>query len=278
MSEPSAATASTSRPLPRALSVASRLCWLLAILPGIGVITLQGQVLAFVQRAGPMARLELFLAVFADAVAYGAAGYLLRKGGHVGGWIGVLAPGLLTLDRLRFLLSPDSGASRGLLTLNLVVILLNLVIIMLVVRGWRHFVSEDSAAPGGPSVSLSQALLVASIVCFACGILIGLFTISFVISGFQDANPLAMLAVVYLVPSLAYCIAGYLVLTRRRAGTWLAVLTAAAWSAPLLAYDGQPGWLWTGSASFFLVANFVIILLVALNWRHLRPFTRQVGG
>ncbi len=244
MSEPSTATASTSRPLPRALAVASTLCWLLAIFPGIGVVVvaLQGpDFLAYVQRAGPMARLEVFLRVFRDAVAYGAAGYLVRTGGRVGGWIAVLAPGLLTLDRLRFLLSSDSGTSLGLLTLNLVVILLNLVIIMLVVRGWRHFVSEDSAAPGHPGVSLPQALLVASIVCFGCGILLGLFTISFVTSGFQDANPLAMLAVVYLVPAIAYCVAGYLILRRRRAGSWLAVLTAAAWSAPLLAYDGQPG-------------------------------------
>jgi hypothetical protein len=174
--------------------------------------------------------------------------------------------------------SSDSGTSLGLLTLNLVVILLNAAVIMLVVRGWRHFVSDDSAAPDRPGVSLSQTLLVASILCFGCGILIGLFTISFVTSGFQDANPLAMLGVVYLVPSIAYCIAGYLMLTRRRAGSWLAVLTAAAWSAPLVAYDGQPGWLWAGSASFFLAANFVIIPLVVLNWRHLRPFKRQVGG
>jgi len=276
MSEPSAVTASTSRPLPRALSIASSLCWLLAIFPGIVVITLSGsEFLAFVQRAGLMTRLELSLGAFADAVAYGAAGYLLRKMGPVSGWFAVLAPGLLTLDRLRFLLTSDSGTSLELLT-NLVVILLNLVIVMLVVRGWRHFQSDDSIVPGRPGVSLAHGLRVAAIVCFTCGILIGLFTISFVISGARDANPLASLALVYLVPAIAYCMGGYLLIRRRRVGNWFAIVTAVAWSALLLAYDGQPGWLWTGSASFFLIANVVIMLLVVLSWRHGRAFNRQV--
>jgi hypothetical protein len=232
---------------------------------------------AFVQRATLLNRLELFLALFADAVAYGTAGYLLRSGGRVGAWTAVLAPGLLTLPRLRLLVSSDSGTALGPLTLNLVVILLNVVIIMLVVRSWRHIVTEGSTAPERPGASRSAGLVVA-ILCFGCGILVALFTMSFVITGLENANPLATLALVYLVAAIAYCTAGFLVLRRRRAGGVVAILTAAVWSAPLLLYDGQPGWPWTGSSSFFLVANVVIALLVVLIWRDQRSQALRVGG
>ena len=121
-------------------------------------------------------------------------------------------------------------------------------------------------------------LLGASVLCFTCGVRIGVITMQFVIEGEQNANPLAILALVYLLPAVAYCLAGYLVLTHRRVGGWLAVLTAAAWSAPLWAYDGEPGWPWTDSTQFFLVANLGIILLVVLSWRRLRPSPRQVGA
>ena len=128
-----------------------------------------------------------------------------------------------------------------------------------------------------PSGSLPQGIRVASILSFACGIIIGLVTIRFVVAGFQEDNPLAGVALVYGLPAFAYCLAGYYLRKRRRGGRWLAVLTAALWSVPLWAYDGEPGFLWTGWSSYFLPANLAIILLVVVN-RRARSLSDERGG
>jgi uncharacterized membrane protein len=63
-------------------------------------------------------------AVLVLAVAYGVAGYLVRKGRRLGGWIAVLIAGLLS--------------AWSITTLNLLIVIPNLPIVALLVLNWRH--------------------------------------------------------------------------------------------------------------------------------------------
>lgn len=151
--------ASSSPQLPRTLLIVSTLCWLCAILLGLGGIALLAAVLLDAAKGqNPMALLGL-LPVFAlglGALAYGVAGYFVRKGRRIGGWIAVLTAGLVTALRLPFLLPSEHDAPSvwtrlpsdappdlGMLVftinvLNLAFIALNLAIIVLLVFNWRH--------------------------------------------------------------------------------------------------------------------------------------------
>ena len=135
--------------------------------------------------------------------------------------------------------------------------------------------SEPSSAE--PSVTAParrpKGLIAASILCWLGGILIGVLAVWFVISETQRANPMAMLALVWLPLAAPYCLAGYFLGKARRTGGWIAVLTAGLVStAQLLASRGA------AILSPALLGNLAIIVLVVLSWRHLRPSTQHVGA
>lgn len=145
---PAPATASSSPHGPRSLLVASTVCWLCAILVGLGAIAMLTAVLLDAAKGeNPMALLGL-LPVFAlglIALAYGSAGYFVRKGRRIGGWISVLTAGLVTALGLPFQLSFETDAAPDVATLNLAFrvlglafTVLNLAIIALAVPNWRH--------------------------------------------------------------------------------------------------------------------------------------------
>ncbi len=129
--------------------------------------------------------------------------------------------------------------------------------------------SAPTEPPVTAPVPRPKGLLVASIFCWVGGVLIGALVVSFVVSETRRANPMAMLALVWLPLAAPYCIAGYLLGRARRSGGSLAVLTAAVVSAVQLVSSGGGAILSPG-----LYGNVAIILLVVLNWRHLRPSTR----
>lgn len=134
----------------------------------------------------------------------------------------------------------------------------------------------DSASTEPPVTAAAprpKGLLAASILCWLAGTVIGVLVVSFVVSETRRANPMAMLALVWLPLAAPYCIAGYLLGKARRSGGSLAVLTAALVSAVQLVASSGGAILSPG-----LFGNLGIILLVVLNWRHLRPLTRQVGA
>lgn len=132
--------------------------------------------------------------------------------------------------------------------------------------------SSGDPATTAPIVP-SKGLLAACILCWLGGTLIGGLTLWFVISETQRANPMAMLALVWLPLAAPYCLAGYWLRKGRRLGGWMALLTAGIVSAfQLLSSSGaailSPG----------LLGNLVIILLVVRNWRHLHPSARHIAA
>lgn len=127
--DPSLEVPSSSSPRPLALLVASTLCWLCASLLSLAGIALLAVGLREASQADipGYALFGVLLTVFAVlvlAVAYGVAGYLVRKGRRLGGWIAVLIAGLLS--------------AWSITTLNLLIVIPNLPIVALLVLNWRH--------------------------------------------------------------------------------------------------------------------------------------------
>ena len=138
MSTPSAPPhPSSPPPLPRALQVVSTLCWLCACVVGIGAIALFAIAIPEAAQAD-IPGYALFgaalvaSAILLPAVAYAAAGLLLRRGRRLGGRIAVLIAGLAAL----WALLPAGSALVS--ALSVVILLPNLAIIVLVIRNWRH--------------------------------------------------------------------------------------------------------------------------------------------
>ena len=139
----------------------------------------------------------------------------------------------------------------------------------------RGFMTDPSSADSAATAPVlhSKGLLAASILCYLGGILIGGVTVWFVISETQRANPMAMLALVWLPLAAPYCLAGYLLRKGRRIGGWIAVLTAGLVSGVQLLSSSGAAILSPG-----LLGNLAIIALVVRNWSHLRPSTQHVGA
>ena len=120
-----------------------------------------------------------------------------------------------------------------------------------------------------------QGLLVASTLCWLWGILMGLSGIAFLIPalGMQVLGGAAIVfGLGFCVLGGAYCVAGYLVRQMRLIGGWIAVVIAGLLS--LLQLVGGA----TRAAGVGLIMNLAIVVLVVMNWRHLRPSSRQVGA
>src|SRR3989442_5690468 len=117
---------------PQGLLIASTLCWIWGILAG-----LMGVALLVPAAARP--KLGSGLAIFALAslvlgVVFCIAGYLVRKARLIGGWIGVVTAGLLSV--LQLLSGPRAGS---------LALAVNPSLIALFVLDWR-----DPPALRGP--------------------------------------------------------------------------------------------------------------------------------
>jgi hypothetical protein len=127
MSEPTGQERPSTPPRrPQGLLIASTLCWLWGILMALSGVALIIPAVAVRGMASGPAFLALGFLVL--AVAYCVAGYHVRKARLIGGWIAVVAAGLMSALQLGF------GAMRT-AAVGLVV---NVAIVALVVWNWRH--------------------------------------------------------------------------------------------------------------------------------------------
>jgi len=119
----------------------------------------------------------------------------------------------------------------------------------------QNKVSEPSSAESAATAPAPRpkGLLIASILCWLYGIILGVFSIGFVISEIPRDNPMAILGLVWLFPAIPYCLAGYWLRKGRRLGGWIAVLTAALLSAILLLSGGGFSILVLGNLAIMLV-------------------------
>ena len=133
--------------------------------------------------------------------------------------------------------------------------------------------SSADLPPAAPAPR-AKGLLVAAILCGLAGIALAAAACwSFIVESGRNNAMAGTVIFVYPVAAL-YCLAGYLLYKPHRAGGWLAVMTCALVAA--LQFTGID----SSSATWFspvVLGNLAVVLLVILNWRHLRP-SRQVGA
>ncbi len=128
----------------------------------------------------------------------------------------------------------------------------------------------------------ARGVLAASILCWLAGTGTASFACAEFISEIQH-NPMAGLIVVVYPVSALYCLAGYFLYKPSRVGGWLAVITAGLVSAvellhvELLGFDSPDVELLDSPELYLVLCNLAVILLVVLNWRHLRP-SGEVGA
>ena len=136
------------------------------------------------------------------------------------------------------------------------------------------FTPASAELPPAAPAPRAKGLLVAATLCGLGGIALAAGACwSFIVESGRN-NPMAG-TVVFVYPFAAlYCVAGYLLYKPHRAGGWLAMTTCALVAGlQFMRIDSSSAtWL-----SPIVVGNLAVILLVILNWRHLRP-SRQVGA
>jgi FtsH-binding integral membrane protein len=121
--------------LPRALLVASRLCWLWGIFRALTAVVLL--LAGAIPTLGSHPAFWLSFS-FVSGVAYCLAGYLLSKARLLGGWIAVILAGVFVTREIRGLLAGSPGA--------FLTTVLNGVIVLSVVLNWRHLQGAGSQA------------------------------------------------------------------------------------------------------------------------------------
>lgn len=129
------------------------------------------------------------------------------------------------------------------------------------------------------STRVPTGLLVASTLCWIWGIVCGFsgFALFLPVAKMSLGSGAIIVALVFAVVAVDYCVAGYLIRKGRLAGGWIGLISAGIVAAlQLFGIVGQRSI--SMGASVGLAINVAIVLLVGLNWRHLSTSRARVGA
>jgi uncharacterized membrane protein (DUF2068 family) len=122
-------------------------------------------------------------------------------------------------------------------------------------------------------------VLVASTLCWIWGILCTLTAVALGIPAIAEPT-LRMgliVAAVFLICGVIYCVAGFLIRRRNPVGGWIAIISAGVLSALELLALATTGPRNLGALATFGI-NITIVLVLIFNWRSLRVDSPQVGA